>query len=84
MALTLKQYLKQLDKQTLKKIFDEAELTELEYWLLTYAYIEHRMVFNTCAKLNISEATYHVKQNLALIKVNFIIQKYNKLQSFEI
>lgn len=84
MALTLKQYLKQLDKDTLKKIFDEADLTELEYWLLTYAYIEHRMVLNTCAKLNISEATYHVKQIQALIKINPIIQKYNKLQSFQI
>lgn len=38
--LTVRQYLRTLDKETLDKLFKITNLTEDEYWLLRYAFIE--------------------------------------------
>ena len=51
--LTIRQYLRTLDKATLDKLFKISELSEDEYWLCRYAFIEKRMRENICAKLNI-------------------------------
>ena len=74
--LTTRQYLKNLDKQTLKKLFEIAELSEDEYWLLYYALRE-----NTCAKLNIGTTKYHSLLNEALIKIEYTIRSLDKIRT---
>ena len=73
MGLTTRQYLKLLSKDQLRLLFKNTDLTEDEYWLLTYAFIERRMVVNTCRKLHIQETKYHTMQNEALIKIKYTI-----------
>ena len=79
--LTIKQYLKSLDKPTLRKLFKLAKLNEDEYWLLIYAYVEERMRENTCMKLNIGKTKYHTILNEALIKVNYTINELDKVRT---
>ena len=81
MGLTTRQYLKYLTKEQLKALFKETDLEDDEYWLLTYAFIERRMVVNICRKLNISESKYHNMQNQALIKVKYSILNNPKMYS---
>lgn len=64
-----KKLLKQFDKNTIKKVLELSDLSEMEYWVLHYGVVENRMVENTCAKLSISRAQYFIIQNLALVKV---------------
>lgn len=80
--LTIRQYLKHLDKETLKKLFKIADLREDEYWLLYYAFVEKRMRENTCAKLNIRLSKYHTLLNEALIKVDYTIKELDKIRTF--
>ena len=70
----LKRRLKSMSHQDLKQLFELAELTTEEKWLVTYAYIQDLMVINTCFKLNISEATYHRILNIALVKIYFTLK----------
>ena len=67
----------------LRKLFqmalDEGFITEQEYWLLIYAYAERRMVENTCAKLGMCKVTYASRLNIALLKMDYIIKKLNKI-----
>lgn len=79
MMLKIKQYLKNLDNDTLKKLFKISELEDIEYWVLTYGLIQKRMVENTCMKLNISRAYYFILQNKALIKVYFKLKELQKI-----
>lgn len=79
--LTIRQYLRSLDKETLKKLFKISELEEEEYWLLYYAFIEKRMRENTCAKLNIRTTKYHSLLNEALIKVDYTIKSLDKIRT---
>jgi hypothetical protein len=79
--LTTKQYLKKLDKPTLRKLFKLAELSEDEYWLVIYAFVEERMRENTCMKLNIRTTKYATLLNQALIKVDFKIKELDKIRS---
>lgn len=81
MVTTLRQYLKSLDKPTLRKLFKISNLTENEYWLLIYAFVEERMRENTCMKLNIGKTKYHSMLNEALIKVDFTINKLDKIRT---
>ena len=71
--LTTRQYLRNLEPDTLRKLFELSRLTESEYWLLYYAFIKKRMVENTCAKLSICKTKYHTMLNEALIKVDYTI-----------
>lgn len=48
-----------------------AELDEIEYWLIKYAFIDNRYVENTCQKLHISQATYFRKLPIAIIKLYY-------------
>lgn len=79
---TTRQYLRSLDKATLRKLFKICNLPEIEYWLLIYAFVEERLVENTCAKLAIGKTKYHSMLNEALIKVEFKIQELDKLRTF--
>ena len=80
--LTTRQYLKNLDKETLRKLFKIADLTESEYWLLHYAFIERNMRENTCMKLNIRTTKYNTMLNEALIKVEYTIRELDKIRTF--
>ena len=79
--LTTRQYLRQLDKETLRKLFKIADLSETEYWLLTYAFIQKRMRENTCAKLHIDTTKYATSLNQALLKVEYTIKKLDKIRT---
>lgn len=81
MGLTVRQYLKLLSKDQLRQLFKNTDLTDDEYWILTYSFIEHRMVVNTCRKLSISEGKYHYTLNQALIKVKYTIIETPRLYS---
>ena len=81
MGLTTRQYLKLLSKDQLRQLFKETDLTEDEYWLLTYAFIERRMVVNTCCKLSISQKKYHTMLNEALIKIHYTLKNNPKMYS---
>ena len=72
----IKKKLREMSKAELRALFEKAELEETEKWLLRYAYIDERMVLNTCAKLNISESTYHRLLPIALIKIYYTL-KFN-------
>lgn len=70
----IKKKLKEMTKPELRALFEKAELEETEKWLLKYAYIDERMVLNTCAKLNILESTYHRLLPVALIKIYYTLK----------
>ena len=70
----IKKKLKEISKSELRALFEKAELEETEKWLLKYAFIEERMVLNTCAKLSISESTYHRLLPIALTKVYYTLK----------
>lgn len=86
--ITTRQYLRFYSKDkdgriALRKLFKQAkennDITEEEYWLLIYAYVECRMVENTCAKLGMCKVTYASRLNIALLKMDYIIKKINKI-----
>lgn len=79
--LTTRQYLRNLEPDTLRKLFELSRLTESEYWLLYYAFVQKRMVENTCAKLSICKTKYHTMLNEALIKVDYTINNLDKIRS---
>ena len=70
----IKKKLKEMTKPELRTLFEKAELEETEKWLLKYAYIDERLVLNTCAKLNISESTYHRLLPIALTKIYYTLK----------
>ena len=67
-----KKYLKTLSKAEIKKLIEHPDLTEIEKWLIYYAYGEGRMVVNTCRKLGISYAQYTIVKKMALLKLYYI------------
>lgn len=70
----LKRKLKNMNKSELRLLFEKAELDNTERWLLKYAFIDERYVLNTCAKLNISESTYHRLLPIALTKIYYTLK----------
>ena len=81
MALSTRQYLRQLDKPTLRKLFKICNLSETEYWLMIYAFVEERMRENICAKLSIGKSKYHSMLNETLIKVDYTINNLDKIRT---
>ena len=68
----------------LRKLFklakDEGSITEIEYWVLIYTYADCRIMRdNTCAKLGMCKVTYASRLNIALLKMDYIIKKLNKI-----
>lgn len=59
-------------KQIIRKLVEHPDFTEVEKWLIYYAYGEKRMIVNTCRKLAISEAQYRIIQQMALLKLYYI------------
>lgn len=78
---TTRKYLRNLDKSVLCKLFKLCNLSETEYWLLIYAFVEERMRENTCAKLNIRTTKYATMLNEALLKVDFTINQLDKIRT---
>ena len=70
----IKKKLKEMTKPELRALFEKAELDNTERWLLKYAFIDERYVLNTCAKLSISESTYHRLLPIALTKVYYTLK----------
>lgn len=70
----IKKKLKEMSKSELRALFEKAELDNTERWLLKYAFIDERYVLNTCAKLNISESTYHRLLPIALTKIYYTLK----------
>lgn len=77
----VKKYFKSLEKELtqaelkkkVREIVSHPDLTEIEKWLIYYTYGECRMVINTCRKLGLQETQYYVTQNLALVKLYYIL-----------
>lgn len=80
--LTTKQYLKKLDKKQILKLIEETSLDYYEKWALIYSFVDKRMVENICMRLNISRSKYFYILKNALIKIEFTIQKYDKIRTF--
>ena len=70
----LKRKLKNMNKSELRLLFEKAELDNTERWLLKYAVIDERYVLNTCAKLSISESTYHRLLPIALTQIYYTLK----------
>ena len=71
-----KKYLKTLDKNIRKskvRELKQSDLTSIEYWILYYTYGEKNFVINTCMKLGLSEAQFHIHLLVALTKVYYIL-----------
>ena len=70
----IKKKLREMSKSELRALFEKAELDNTERWLLKYAFIDERYVLNICAKLSISESTYHRLLPIALTKVYYTLK----------
>ena len=70
----IKTKLREMSKSELRALFEKAELDNTERWLLKYAFIDERYVLNICAKLSISESTYHRLLPIALTKVYYTLK----------
>jgi len=85
MTSSTKNYIKNLDKSTRRKLIEivklEWNLPEIEYWLLNYAFVEERMRENTCRKLHISTTKYSTLLKEVLIKVESTIQQLDKIRT---
>lgn len=89
--ITTRQYLRFYSKDNdgriiLRKLFqmarEEKTITEIEYWVLIYTYADCRIMRdNTCAKLNMSSTKLATTLNEALIKIDFTINKLDKLRN---
>lgn len=73
MIKKVKNHLKTLTSEEIKKLVRHPDLTEIEQWIIYYTYAEKRMVINTCYKLGLGECDFYVKQNLALTKLYYIL-----------
>lgn len=79
--LSTRQYLRNLERYQLRKLFDMCDLEEDEKWLLIYAFVEKRLRENTCDKLGISSRQYHYMMNIALVKVECKIREFDKIRT---
>ena len=72
-AKIAKKHLKTLDnpKQAIRALKD-SDLSSIEYWILYYTYGEKNFVINTCMRLGLSEAQFHIHLLVALTKIYYI------------
>jgi DNA-directed RNA polymerase specialized sigma subunit len=73
MIKSVKKHLKTLSREEIKQAINHPDITEIEKWLIYYTYAENRMVINTCYKLGLSEAQFHITQKIALTKLYYIL-----------
>lgn len=78
--LSTRQYLKTLDPAQLRKLFSQCYLTEVEFRLMIFTYVEKRYVTNICDKLHICKKQYHNMQNVALAKVECKLKELDKVR----
>ncbi len=85
-----RQYLRNYSKtkegrEKLRKLFrialDEKTINETDFWILIYFYAECRMRANIEAKLNMSSTKLATSLNEALIRIDFTINKYDKIRN---
>lgn len=85
MSRSTKKYIKNLDKPTRRKLIEIVKvkwnLSDEEYWLLIYAFVEERMRENTCRKLNFEKTKYSTLLKEVLIKVESTIQQLDKIRT---
>lgn len=80
--MTIRQYLRSLNKPELYKIFNQTDLTDTELKLLTYAFIRKEKVDYICDKLFMSKSKYHSLLNRLLVKLEYTIRSLDKLHTF--
>ena len=87
--ITIRQYLRFYSKDKdgrviLRKLFkiakENKDITDFDYWILYFSYVECNMVENTCAKLNIQHTKYATSLNEALIRIEHTINKFDKIR----
>ena len=61
-------------RRIIRNLVDHPDLSQIEQWLIYYAFAEQRMVANTCDKLGLGECDYHFKKKLALTKLYYILE----------
>ena len=83
MGITVRQYLRSLDKAVLRELFDTTDLTDDERKLLTYAFIRKERVDYTCDALFISKSKYHNWLNRLLVKLEYKIKELDKLHTLK-
>lgn len=71
-AKIAKKHLKTLTKNDIRALKD-SDLSSIEYWILYYTYGEKNFVINTCMKLGLSEAQFHIHLLVALTKVYYML-----------
>lgn len=77
--LTIRQYLRSLDKEKLRNLFEQSRLTSEEYKLVSYAFINKYLVAKSCELLGMSKTKYHSCLNEALAKINFQLSILNSV-----
>ena len=80
--MTIRQYLRSLNKPALQELFSQIDLTEDELKLLTYAFIRKEKVEYICDKLFMSKSKYHSLLNRLLIKLEYTIRNLDRLHTF--
>lgn len=58
-------------------------MTEREFWILEYTYLEKLSTFNVSDKLGLSNSHYHNVLNTALTKLETLISDTEKLEIIE-
>lgn len=66
-----KKELKAMSSVGLRELMKKANLSELEYWLIKYAFIDKRNYINTCMKLNITKFQYYSYLPIAIVKLYY-------------
>lgn len=80
--ISTKKYLKNLDKKQIIKLINETELDYFEKWILTYTFVEKRLIENICMRLNIGRTKYFYVLKEALIKIEYKIKEFDKIRTF--
>lgn len=60
------------------------KMTEREFWILEYTYLEKLSTYNVSDKLGLSNSHYHNVLNMALTKLEALISDSEKLEIVEI
>ena len=80
--ISTKKYLKNLDKKQISKLINATELDYFEKWILTYTFVEKRLIENICMRLNIGRTKYFYVLKEALIKIEYKIKEFDKIRTF--
>ena len=79
--LTTRQYLRTFPKDKLYEIFQNSNLSEIEYKLVCFSFIKKYLRGKTCLILHIQKTKYHSILNSALIKIDFTLKNLEKVRT---